>query len=406
MKNLLFVFACALLLGGCTKDTVERQYTFYRPVYTTKAEVLAQVKANSPETITNPGKIFYRNGFLFLNEMGQGVHILDVRNPKDPINRAFVKIPGNIDLAVRGNILYADLGIDLVAIDISNPDNVLLKKVLPGVFPQLMYFDQRMSDSYITSAVRVDTTIIGEASQSWGFAEDRALFFANNVSAAAVTNGVGGSMARFALADDRLYTVDYSDLKIFKTTVPESPEYVGEQHIGGWNIETIYPFKDRLFIGSMQGMYIYDITNKDAPKQTGKFEHARVCDPVITDGINAYVTLRGGSLCGGFTNQLDVVDVRNIYAPSLIKSYPMDNPHGLSKDGDLLIICDGAKGLRFLDAKDPENITQISELGGMESFDVIAMDGTAFVSAKDGLYIVDYSTPERPAVQSKFTFQP
>lgn len=51
-----------------------------------------------------------------------------MRNPSDPINRAFVKIPGNIDLAVRGNILYADLGVDLVAIDIANPDDIELKK--------------------------------------------------------------------------------------------------------------------------------------------------------------------------------------------------------------------------------------------------------------------------------------
>jgi len=42
--------------------------------------------------------------------------------------------------------------------------------------------------------------------------------------------------------------------------------------------------------------------------------------------------LSSGSTCGGFTNQLDVLDIKNIKVPTLVKSYPLTNPHGLSKD--------------------------------------------------------------------------
>ena len=35
-------------------------------------------------------------------------------------------------------------------------------------------------------------------------------------------------MARFALSDDRMYTVDYSKLKVFNTAIPEKPVYIKE----------------------------------------------------------------------------------------------------------------------------------------------------------------------------------
>ena len=49
-----------------------------------------------------------------------------------------------------------------------------------------------------------------------------------------------------------------------------------------WQVETIYPFKDKLFIGSNNGMYIYDINSSPGnPVKVGEFTHARSCDPVL-----------------------------------------------------------------------------------------------------------------------------
>ena len=57
---------------------------------------------------------------------------------------------------------------------------------------------------------------------------------------------------------------------------------------------------------------------------------------------------REGTACGGFTNQLDVIDISNKTSPLLISSYAMYNPSGLGIDGDLIFICDGEAGLKII----------------------------------------------------------
>ncbi len=76
----------------------------------------------------------------------------------------------------------------------------------------------------------------------------------------------------------------------------------------------------------------------------------------------------------------------------------MTNPHGLSKDGNLLLICDGDDGLRICNAENPGEINTISILKMPKTFDVITLAGIAVVSTMDGLYLVDYSDPKNPVV--------
>lgn len=128
----VLVAMCMALIffPGCLKDKCTRTFTIYTPVYKTSAEVRANIKSNAPKTIANAGKIFIRGKYIFLNEIDRGIHVIDNSNPSSPKNVAFIDIPGNMDLAVKGNILYADLYIDLVAIDITDPLHAELKKLL------------------------------------------------------------------------------------------------------------------------------------------------------------------------------------------------------------------------------------------------------------------------------------
>ncbi|MCU0335412.1 MAG: hypothetical protein MUF62_10270, partial [Chitinophagaceae bacterium] len=372
------------------------------------AEVRQQVRSAAPQPVQLPGKLFYKDGYVFLNEIERGVHIIDVRNVYQPRVVSFVAIPGCIDLAVRGNILYADLDTDLIAIDISNPLQVQVTKILSGVFPHRFY-GAFVADSsrVIIDWERVDTTVQEVAHNDWGLSQVEFDSFAGGFASransagtgsAGTKNGTGGSMARFALADDRLYTVSNSDIKVFNTSNEAQPVWVKNTDIGAWDIETIFPYKNRLFIGSQTGMYIYDISSKDDPKQLSRFAHARVCDPVVADDKHAYVTLRNGTQCGGFINQLDVVNIESLTAPWLVKSYPMTNPHGLAADGQLLLICDGRDGLRILDMSDKQQVRQLGQLTGVETYDVIALGHIALVSTTKALLLVDYSNPARPVV--------
>jgi hypothetical protein len=405
MKRILGLsILIALLFQSCLKDNISSKTTIYRPVYKTKEEVRANIKSSAPVELTAPGKIYYKDGFAFLNELYKGVHIIDIRNVASPKNIAFVNIPGAVDMAVRGNVLYADMYTDLVAIDISNPQQVKLQQVLQGVFPQRYYpnFDND-TGKIIVDWQAIDTVLQEGEYFDWGLRREDMMFAMPAAAGGGTTNGTGGSMARFGLREDRLYTVDNTDLKVFDVSIPERPLYIRNVNTGNWGIETIFPFGNNLFIGSMTGMFIYDVTAKDLPKQIGTFTHARVCDPVISDGKHAFVTLRNGSQCQGFINQLDVVDISNLTKPTLLKSYPLTNPHGLSKVGEVLVICDGADGLKLFNASDVKNIRQTAHVKGMNAYDVIAWGTVAMVSAADALYLIDFSDPAKPVIKSSIS---
>lgn len=238
-------------------------------------------------------------------------------------------------------------------------------------------------------------SVIGE---TWG-----GIFYAAN-SAAAPKNSTGGSQARFALHNDRMYTVDYNSLSVFNTTDPAVPSFVKNVPVG-WAIETIFPYQQKMFIGSQSGMFIYDVSNKDNPSYISGYNHIRACDPVVTDGKYAYVTLHGGTACGGFSNQLDVLDVTDIMQPVMVKTYPMKKPKGLWKDGDLLFICDDTDGLKIYNASNPQNHKLLKQVEGFTSYDVIAQNKVALVSAEDGLYFVNYSNPAAARVVGQLSFK-
>jgi hypothetical protein len=81
----------------------------------------------------------------------------------------------------------------------------------------------------------------------------------------------------------------------------------------------------------------------------------------------------------------------------------MKNPHGLSKDGNTLFICDGTDGLKVYNAANVSNIQLIKQINDIETFDVITLDGIALVVAKDGLYQYDYTNLSNIHQLSKIT---
>jgi hypothetical protein len=334
----------------------------------------------------------------------KGIHVIDNSNPAAPRNISFINIPGNVDIAVKGNSLYADCYSDIVVFDISNPANVSAKKFMDNVLPENGGFWGNIKDAdsvmVLTGYQARDTVVNCETYNSWyncrtciRYTAGGDVFLANIGStpsaASAPGTGVGGSMARFSVVNDYLYAVSHTRLYAIDIATSDNPVLTNTKQITN-GIETIYPFKDKLFIGSTTGMFIYDISTPSNPVAQGQFSHVRSCDPVITDGQKAYVTLRSGNECQGFTNQLDVLDVSNLNNPSLLKTYPMTNPHGLSMDNDLLFVCDGKDGLKIYD---PTSVSfkLVKSFNNFETYDVIALNGTAIVVAKDGLYQYDYS---------------
>jgi len=426
MKYPLYL-VLVLLLGvsqsACTdKCTETRVFKRFTPVLLTANQIRQNIGTEAVRTLQAPGKIYTKNGFLFINEIKEGIHIVDNRNPEAPKMVSFIRIPGNGDMAVRNNILYADSYMDLVAFDISDVTNIRPIKRINNVFPSGQFnggswfvnsvtgdvHDQRID--YVKDEIQTNCEE-GINPTNWMF--NTLAFDSRSMSAAPstggvqqTTNGTAGSMARFALYDNYLYTVNSSELQLFDIQNPAEPK-TGNKVQLGWGIETIFPYGDKLFIGSQSGMHIYDNRNPQKPERMSVFEHARVCDPVVVHGNKAYVTLRSGTNCQGFTNQLDVVDISNLFRPKLIKSYPMRNPHGLGIDFPNLFICEGAYGLKTFDASDAQNIDKNlrENIDNIDAYDVIPLGKSLLLIGRDGFYQYDYSNPRKLRLMSKIPVQ-
>ncbi|GAB3332869.1 hypothetical protein GCM10027299_39730 [Larkinella ripae] len=425
MKKVIYVLIGIVLVGltGCTDKCKEtRTFRQFTPLTLTVAQVRNGVQTEQARTLTNPGKIYTKDGFLLINEIKEGIHVIDNRNPSAPKMVSFLRIPGNGDMAIRNNVLYADSYMDLIAFDISDPQNIRELNRVKEVFPngqfdggywsinQDIINDQKVD--YVTQTLSTDC--------EGGFTNNGCINCAmaldsrggwvqsfNSFNSAAPqpnTNGTGGSMARFTLYDNYLYTVSQSDLLLFDIKTPSDPKKGNKINLG-WGIETIFPYKDKLFIGAQSGMHIYDNSNPEKPTRMSTFEHARVCDPVVVHEDKAYVTLRSGSPCQGFTNQLEVVDVSNLYSPRLLKTYPMKNPHGLGIDFPNLFICEGAYGLKTFNASDALNLNELEHLEGFHAFDVIPLGKSLLLIGMDGFYQYDYSNPKKLRLLSKIPVQ-
>jgi hypothetical protein len=405
--SILLLAVAGLFWQGCLKDSAKRTYTYYTPVIHTTAEVRAGIKSGVAQPVVNPGKMYVTGNTIFLAEKEKGIHIIDNSNPSNPVNKWFIDIPGNEDIAVSGNILYADCYTDLMAIDISNPNSISLKNYATYVFPERQYVNGYYADSgkMITDWIRHDTTDDVDFSDNSGYpVYDVMPGFSSSAASSSSLAGVAGSMSKLAVVQNRLYAVSREALYAFNITNLADPLYLLQKsiHLGIGSAETIYPFQDKLFIGTTTGMNIFSIANPDEPTLLGTFSHATACDPVIADNTTAFVTLRSGPFCNSTKDELDVVDVTNVMNPSLIKSYNMTNPKGLSKDGNILFVCDG-DALKIYDASGTSDLKLKNTVSIKTPYDIICLNKTAIVTAADGLYQYNYSDLNNIKLLSKLS---
>ena len=137
-------------------------------------------------------------------------------------------------------------------------------------------------------------------------------------------------------------------------------------------------------------MYIYDISSPATPTFVSEFQHGTACDPVVVDGDYAYVTLRGGNMCGATESGLYIVDISNIENPELAITYPMDGPYGLGIRDEKIFICDGASGLKVYDKTDINNLIELNHFEDIVTYDVIPMENHLIMVGDEILYQYEY----------------
>ncbi len=206
--------------------------------------------------------------------------------------------------------------------------------------------------------------------------------------------GQGGSLARYTIVGRYLYTVDGNSLRIFDLDAAGGPQLVNQQNIG-FSIETIFPFKNYLFIGSSTAMYIYSLSNPAQPQMMSQTMHFNGCDPVVANDSMAYLTLHGGTVCGSNINELQVYDIKDIEQPIWKKSISMTHPLGLGLYDQYLYVCDQEKGLYVYNVQQGSNPSLLNTIQGEVFLDVIpdASTKTLIAMLKDGIALYDLSDP-------------
>lgn len=404
LRYLIFPLFFLLMISSCddiTKQTIT--WVEFEPVYMSQEEFLNSVALEASKDLESPGKIYFYNGYLFVNEVNEGIHIIDNQDPSNPVNVGFINIPANKDLAIRNDILYADSQKDLLTFDISDLENPELIERIEDVFNN----SAEMAPGFTTQAVDPEKGLVIDwkpvvkeeicegtcrSHPGWGFRTlaSTDASFSGGAGAESSQSGVGGSMARFTIQGDYLYAVDHTDLITFNVTSADNTIKVDQKSLG-WGIETIFPYQENLFIGSESAMYIYELSNPTSPSQLSVYLHATSCDPVVVEEEYAFVTLREGERCPRGINRLEVIDVEDLTQPTKVQSYEMINPHGLGIDNGTLFVSEGEYGLKILDAANPLEIRQLRHITDIQAYDVIPLNGVLMVTGGSGIVQYDYS---------------
>ncbi len=155
-----------LFFLGCTENphvqdspSPERE-TEYVPVIKKRSDLNETIRLQPPRPIEDVGKIYHKGNYIFISQKGEGIHVINNENPSNPEKKGFIRIPGNLDMAIKGNVLYADNATDLLAIDLKNYQNVEVVKRIENVFPKNLPPDAQSIPERYQKKNRSDSTVI------------------------------------------------------------------------------------------------------------------------------------------------------------------------------------------------------------------------------------------------------
>ena len=398
--KLKYFFVSLVFIGAlsCDKND-DADYEFVQvatPQLMSKTAFRSSVEVIAPKTIEEPGKIYVYQDYIFVGDVHSGIHIIDNSDPKSPKAIKFIQIPGNEDISVKDNFLYADSATDLVVFDISDINNVSIIEQLEDVFNVYNYDIPVEAEAVdygkfdFDDDIIVGWTLTTERRKKVDNTMDKALDDGVVLSAGAEsTTGTGGSLARFQIVDNYLYTVGNYEMAIFNIQNLAEPVLSNTQY-AGWNIETMFQAEGYLYLGSTNGMYIYNLVNPSSPEFVSDFTHWEGCDPVVVDGDYPYLTLRGGNLCGQLESVLEVIDISDKTNPTLAARYNLENPYGLGIKNDMLYVCDGTAGLKLFERETSEDLRLVNSLKDIQAKDVIPLEKSLIMIGEKTLYQYDY----------------
>jgi 1,4-dihydroxy-2-naphthoyl-CoA synthase len=132
------LFSAAVFVGSCCFALACKQASQniegFAPMYASAATVHT-IDVLPPQNFVNAGKIVQFVNTTYQVDAGKGVHIIDCTNKLAPAKAKFIAIPGVTDIAFKDGMLMANNYDQLVSLNISDLNNIVVAKRLENVFP-------------------------------------------------------------------------------------------------------------------------------------------------------------------------------------------------------------------------------------------------------------------------------
>jgi hypothetical protein len=123
---LLTIFS--MIFISCKKED-DFIVTGMKPIYLPN-DSLYDIRNIDIQPIVNSGTIYLWQNYLFVNEVGKGIHVIDKSNPSLSTKITFIKIYGNKNFSISDSTLFADNGKDLISIDIRDMLHIRVLKIV------------------------------------------------------------------------------------------------------------------------------------------------------------------------------------------------------------------------------------------------------------------------------------
>jgi hypothetical protein len=213
--------------------------------------------------------------------------------------------------------------------------------------------------------------------------------------------GANGSLSRFITYNNFLYLVNRNNLLTYDISNPV-PVLKKTTEIG-FNIETIFEYQGKLFIGSNNAIFIYSLSNPEQPARVSQFNYfIPGRDPVVAIDSVAYSTTRNFNGQGG---NLNIVNIKNLDNPVSEGSFFIAEPYGLAVNGNALYVCNGSNGISIFNRSNAYRPVAVMEFTSVNEtfYDLIVRGNIMICYVEAGIVLLDISNPFSPVFISRIT---
>lgn len=382
MKKLVYYSSLVFLAVSCVKTKGEISMTYQKAtaIYGDLDSIRSIPLLIQKQELENPKNFYIGSDYVLVSEPNKGIHIYDNTDMQNPQRLSFIQLPFLREFYVKDNYLYVANVYDLVKIDITNVYNPVLISRAENVFwepKENEKGEQLLGFKYETATDKFE--INSEEAKEIKNAGKLHLDFQKNVipisSIPTYFTGSNsnskGTLNKIAVEYGHVYVIEEDVMHVISNN--SVFKEVSTVKIDD-NSETIYGTNNRLYLGSMTSMRIYNANNASSPVEISCVEHQESCDPVLPRGEVAYYTLRSSENegCNGKgENTLNLVDISNESLPVELKSINLDSPYGLCFANNYLFVGEGSNGLTIYDATNPKKLKNKIQISSLTVYDIM-----------------------------------